>query len=59
MARHLEKTEDGFKEVIYDFTQCRWLYDDVCCNEKCDMVAYMPTPTLYCKKCRYFEKEKK
>ena len=58
MARHLEKLADGtYRETITDKELCRWMYDLVCCNEKCNMVAYMPTPTIFCKKCKYFEKE--
>lgn len=59
MARHLYKTEDGLKEVISDRTQCRWLYDGICCNDECDMVADMPVPEIHCRLCRYFTKERK
>ena len=58
MARHLEKLPDGsYRETITDATQCRWMYDDVCCNKHCNMVAYMPTPTEYCTSCKYYTKE--
>lgn len=58
MARHLEKMENGsFRETITDTTACRWLYDDVCCNEKCHHLAFMPTPRLICAECKYFTKE--
>ena len=59
MARHLEKTPKGdYRETITNINQCRWLYDEVCCNDRCDIVADYPDPELYCKRrCKFYEKE--
>ena len=55
MARHLERTEHGIKEIVTDMTKCAWLYDEVCCNADSEHVADYPGEK--CKKCKLFVRE--
>ena len=43
MSRWLETAPDGsVVESIADIEQCRWLYNDVCCNTECKLCGDMP-----------------
>ena len=58
MSRWLEKLPDGtYKEDIYDRDGCKWLVNEVCCNDRCNWCCDFPAPEEDCKICEYFEKE--
>jgi hypothetical protein len=42
-----------------DYSKCKWLYNEVCCNDKSDYVAGYPSSKICESKkyCKYFEKE--
>lgn len=45
---------------IDDMNKCKWLCDEVCCNDKSPFLADYPYPYVDCdsnKGCEYFEKE--
>ena len=59
MARNFEKLNSGeFRETITDYDKCRWLYNGVCVNADCPMIADYPSEK-YCDSCRYFQGEVK
>ena len=59
MSRWLDQLSDGTYQVeVYDWEGCRHLYNDVCCNDKCDMSYDFPSPEYDCVKCPYFEPER-
>lgn len=58
MSRWLDPLPDGtYKEEIYDREGCRYLVNEVCCNDRCDWCCDFPDPEEDCKRCEYFEKE--
>ena len=58
MSRWIEQMPDGtYHEEVYDTEGCRWLYDEVCCNEKSPFLADFPCVEEDCKECAFFEKE--
>lgn len=57
MSRWIERLPDGtYDEGIIDPDQCRWLYNEVCCNDSSPICADYPDKE-YCKRCKHFEKE--
>ena len=39
-----------------DLTECKWLYNEICCNEKAYMCREFPSGKE-CKECPFFELE--
>ena len=59
MSRWIDRFPDGtYHEGIADPEECRWLYDEVCCNDRSPIVADWP-PEGYCETCEFFEEEEK
>lgn len=57
MSRWLDKDKDGNPvEEIADANQCRWLINEVCCNDDSDCVADFPYEDD-CNNCPYFTQE--
>ena len=57
MSRWMEKDKDGvIHQGIISMYQCRFLIDDVCCNDKSDQCCDFPHEE-YCRKCEHFVKE--
>ena len=56
MSRKLIRKGKGFVERLDNPNKCRWLYDDVCCNDSSEWLADFPLDL--CKTCRYFTKER-
>lgn len=58
MSRFLE--DDGFggyREELASIDECRYLINEVCCNDKCDQCSDFPHPE-YCEhRCPYFTEE--
>ena len=45
---------------IQKTTKCKWLIEEICCNDKSPFLADYPYPRTMCenkKTCKYFEKE--
>lgn len=43
-----------------DYNKCKWLYNQVCCNDKSEFLADYPYPRCKCEDdtyCKCFEKE--
>ena len=66
MSRYLEKNKDGtYNEEVVSMQYCKWLINDICCNEKSDCLADYPYPMSICEMgkdgknyaCDCFEKE--
>ena len=66
MSRFLTHKDDGtYLEEIESMKMCKWLIDEVCCNEKCDCLGDYPYPSSICEledddknwACGCFEKE--
>lgn len=58
MSKWIDELPDGtYKEEIYDPKGCRYLYNEVCCNDKSDMCADFPSIKYDCPRCEYFEPE--
>ena len=54
----MEKDPDGtIRQGIISTEECRYLIDEVCCNDKSDQFCDFPHPD-YCKeRCPHFTKE--
>lgn len=67
MSRYLEynRRNGSWSTKLEDMNMCKWLVDDVCCNDKCDCLADYPYPRSICEldedgensACGCFEKE--
>jgi hypothetical protein len=61
MSRYITRNDDGtIEEEIASMKLCKHLYNDVCCNENCDALGWMVSPTSICEDkygCGCFEKE--
>jgi hypothetical protein len=66
MSRFIETNSDGtITEEIENMKLCKWLINEVCCNDKCDCLADYPYPRSICEleedgknySCNCFEKE--
>lgn len=57
MSRWIKEKDGKTIEEIADTNECRWLYDEVCCNPECDQCCDFPDTEEYCPKCPHFEKE--
>lgn len=59
MSRWMEKGSDGvIRQGIISMDECRYLIDDVCCNDQSEQCCDFPHPIEYCKKrCPHFTKE--
>ena len=58
MSRWIEKLPDGtYHEGIADPGKCRWMYDEVCCNDKSPCAGDFADEDD-CDYCGLFEKEK-
>ncbi len=61
MSRYLTKTEnDETIEEIESMEKCKWLINEVCCNDKSDCLGDFPYPSSICESiygCGCFEKE--
>lgn len=57
MSRYIEQDKHGnYTETIASMNECRWMYDDCCCNHDSDCVADYPDEET-CKRCKLYEKE--
>lgn len=60
MSRYIESFQENGKtiyhEEIADLEQCRWMYNEVCCNDKSELCADFPLEGD-CRICLYFEKD--
>lgn len=57
MSRYINQDNVGnYTETISNMNECRWMYDDVCCNDESDCVADYPDEET-CRKCELFTKE--
>lgn len=58
MSRWMERGSDGIiRQGIISMDECRYLTDDVCCNDQSEQCCDFPHPD-YCKKrCPHFTKE--
>ena len=57
MSRWLDKVGSSvYHEEINSMDECRWLINEVCCNDKSDMCCDFPHED-YCKRCVLFTKE--
>ena len=58
MSRFIDYEPMHINEI--DYNKCKYLYNEVCCNDQSEYVADYPYPYCKCeskKDCRYFEKE--
>lgn len=58
MSRFLTKEGERYIEEIESMELCKWLINEVCCNDQSECCG--DYPYLHCeskKYCRYFEKE--
>ena len=47
-------------EDSIDYSKCKWLYNEVCCNDSSPYVADYPYPLCKCEsklECEFFEEE--
>ena len=60
MSRYIESvTVDGrheYKEEIANMKQCKWMYNEVCCNPDSELCADFPMEGD-CRICTHFERE--
>ena len=58
MSRWLEEGTDGIlRQVISSTEECRYLIDDVCCNDKSEQCCDYPHPEYCAQRCPHFTKE--
>lgn len=61
MSRFLTRKEDGtYLTEIESMDLCKWLINDVCCNDKCDCLGDFSYPRSICEDeygCGCYEKE--
>ena len=66
MSSFLSKDEnENYIKEIESTKKCKWLINEVCCNDKCDFLADFPYPSSICELeedgknycCGCFEKE--
>lgn len=62
MSSYLSKNEKGeYIQEIQDINLCKWLINDVCCNDKSECLGDYPYPRSICEDefgCGCYEKEK-
>ncbi|MBO4920432.1 MAG: hypothetical protein J5372_00815 [Lachnospiraceae bacterium] len=56
MSRLLHTENGKLKEIIKNTNECAWLYNEVCCNTKSELVADYPGER--CKICRLYVRER-
>ena len=61
MSRYITRNDDGtVEEEIHSMELCKWLTNDMCCNDSCELLGWFPSPMRFCendKYCKSFEKE--
>lgn len=58
MSRWLEDDGNGgLREVLADITECRYLIDDVCCNDQSEQCCDFPHHEYCSQRCPHFTKE--
>ena len=59
MSRWMKEGSDGvIQQGIISMDECRYLIDEVCCNDKSQQCCDFPHPEEYCAKlCPFFTKE--
>lgn len=61
MSRYITRNDDGtVEEEIHSMELCKWLANDMCCNDSCELLGWFPSPMTFCennKYCKSFEKE--
>ena len=56
MSKWLEKMGDGrYKVILADLDGCKYMYDEVCCNDRSEWCCDYPGED--CKACKLFESE--
>ena len=57
MSKWITQLDDGTYEVVLDDKyKCKWMYNEVCCNDQSEILADYPW-NGECKKCKLFERE--
>mgnify|MGYP007102090699 CR=1 FL=1 len=57
MSRWIEdKPDGGFIVRLDSEDQCKWMYNEVCCNDRSPFVADWPD-SGYCERCPLYEQE--
>lgn len=58
MSRWLEDDGNGgLRQVLANIEECRYLIDDVCCNDKSEQCCDFPHPEYCALRCPFFTKE--
>lgn len=58
MSRWLEDDgKGGLREVLANIDECRYLIDDVCCNDQSEQCCDWPHAEYCLKRCPHFTKE--
>ncbi len=58
MSRTLNQINDTeYGEKVINTDECRWLYDEVCRNDKSEHCCDFPNTKYDCKRCKLFESE--
>ena len=59
MSRWLEEDRNGvYHEEVNSMDECKYLINEVCCNDKSEQCCDFPHPEEYCaKRCPHFTKE--
>nr|DAH34049.1 MAG TPA: hypothetical protein [Caudoviricetes sp.] len=56
MSKWMKETENGqYEETIADADGCKYMYNEVCCNDQSEWCCSYPGE--YCKACKLFEPE--
>lgn len=58
MSKYIDYQPMHIDEI--DYNKCKWLYNQVCCNDKSEFLADYPYPRCKCEDdtyCKCFEKE--
>ena len=56
MSRWTEKVGDDYKVTIADMDDCKYMYDEICCNDESEHCCDYAFEDV-CKRCELFEKE--
>ena len=57
MSRHREEKDGKITITIDSMDECKYLYDQVCCNDQCEWCCNYPYGEDCGTKCRFYEKE--
>jgi hypothetical protein len=65
LSRYIRSNKDGTYTIVIESMEiCRWRYNDICVNDKCEELGDFPYPSCKCENrptckhfCKNFEKE--